>query len=107
MSSDDPRPTMRVTSIALDRDELPAQITVVMSTEIVDRIRRDGFDLNPTHTGTRFEWTTTMPVALAARICKHFGGMPPSLDGLTSEIYECLSSLFNRFYDDGVDGYGR
>lgn len=105
--STDERPAMRVTNIALDRDELPARITAVMSTEIVDRVRQDGFDLDLRHTGTRFEWTTTMPVGLAARIVKHFGGMPPSADGVTHEIYECLSSLFNRFYDDGVDGYGR
>lgn len=101
MTTDPDQPTMRVTNIALDYDELPREITVIMSQSIADRINQDqaGF---PAVAGE----PVTVPIQLAGRVAKHFGGLPPSEDGVTGEIWGCLTGVvFNRFWEGGLDEY--
>lgn len=67
----------RITNIAFGEDEYPAEVTVVMSIDI------------------------------AAAVVRHFGALSPS-SVETTELYHALTSrVFNAFWDDGVDGYGR
>lgn len=60
--------------------------------------------------------TVEMTIEEAAAIAKTFGGMSyttfhqkfPGLGTEFSEIYGCLvGEVFNRFWDDGVDGFLR
>lgn len=98
----DEQPTMRVTNIALDHEEMPREITVIMSGSIADRINQE--------IGTN---GVTMPagepiglsIYTAARIAKHFGNLTPS-DAVTCEVWACLTGVvFNRFWDGGLDEY--
>lgn len=98
----DEKPTMRVTNIALDHDEMPREITVIMSADVADRINRE--------MGTNgVAMPTGEPIGLSiyttARIAKYFGRLTPS-DDVTHEIWDCLTGVvFNRFWDGGLDDY--
>lgn len=69
------------------------------------------------NTGRPKTVTVKMSLDEAAAIAKTFGTMslngfrekfPTLPDDTNSEIYGCLvGELFNRFWDDGVDGYIR
>lgn len=49
--------------------------------------------------------TVVLTTAEAAAIAKWAGSLTPNT-AETSSLYLCLmSGLFNRFYEDGVDGY--
>lgn len=94
------KPTMRVTNIALDYDETPREITVVASAPIADRI-------NEYMGGPSFaaDEPISLPIYHVARIARHFGRLP-SPDEVTSEIWLCLTgTVFNRFWDGGLDDY--
>ncbi|MFD9903936.1 hypothetical protein [Streptomyces sp. NPDC059063] len=72
---------MNVTQIVLNDDELPARLTA------------------------------ELPMTEAAFLARVVGAMTPAeaeavMPGggaALNQVYECLSSLFNRFYDDGVN----
>lgn len=59
--------------------------------------------------------TVEMSISEAAAIAKVFGGLSPKsfsekvpalTNGEHSEVYGCLvGEVFNRFWDDGVDGF--
>jgi hypothetical protein len=54
--------------------------------------------------------TAELTVEEAAQIAKWTGSLSPvtGMTGETSELYGALTgSVFNRFWDDGVDGYLR
>lgn len=92
--------TMRVTNIALDYNEMPREITVIMSAPAADRLGEftghgDGFAADE---------PINLPILAAARIARHFSSTPPS-DEVTSEIYYCLANVFKRFWDGGLDEY--
>jgi hypothetical protein len=92
--------TMRVTNIALDYNEMPREITVIMSAPVADRLGEftghgDGFAADE---------PINLPILAAARIARHFGSTLPA-DDVTIEIWSRLSNLFNRFWDGGLGEY--
>jgi hypothetical protein len=67
--------TARISNIALDADEDPREVTVVLS------------------------------INVAAWLARHVGKLNPSTEE-SSALYDCLvGSLFNRFYEDGVNDW--
>jgi hypothetical protein len=89
--------TMRVTNIALDHDELPHSVTVVMSKPVADRLNH----IFPAVTSE----PCTISVQLAAKVARQFGSMP-SPDEVVHEIWSCLTGVvFNRFWEAGLDEY--
>jgi hypothetical protein len=73
------RPTEpRVTNISLDAEQMPATITL------------------------------DLPIQHAAAIAHILGQAAPGKNGFSrhvTDVYFCLSSIFDRFWDDGLDGY--
>ncbi|MEU8158064.1 hypothetical protein AB0B94_30795 [Micromonospora sp. NPDC048986] len=69
--------TPRITSIALDENEMPDAITVLL------------------------------PVRHAATIVQKFGALSRATGGTeeTSDLYDCLNSLFNTFWEGRVNDY--
>jgi hypothetical protein len=69
------------------------------------RVRR--IDLGKDDRPTRF--TVVMDMENAAEIVERFGKLSPATGGneATSELYDALSSAFNCFWDNGVDGFRR
>lgn len=99
----EPPPSMRVTNIALDFNELPREITVIASEVVAERINEQYDDGH----GARFvaQEPVTLPIATAAEIAQHFGRIP-SPDDTVREIWSCLTgSVFNRFWDGGLFDY--
>jgi hypothetical protein len=94
------KPTMRVTNIALDYEEMPREFTLIASAPVADRLGEftghgDGFAA-----GEPFN----LAIHHAAQIAQHFGSTTPA-DDVTSEIWDCLVNVFNRFWDGGLEEY--
>lgn len=97
------KPSMRVTNIALDFNELPREITVIASPEVADRINEQYVDGH----GARFAGhePVDLPIAVAAGIAQHFGRIP-SGDDVVRAIWSCLTGVvFNRFWYGGLFDY--
>jgi|SRR5688572_17935827 len=105
MSSASGDPMMRTRSIVLDDDEMPIEITVEMDTAVKDALYgRVGAGI-PVLLGGGV-WRVTLPVRVAADIVRWSGRLvAPEQTEATSEAYSCLTNVFNRFWDEGVDGY--
>ncbi|WP_405095765.1 hypothetical protein [Micromonospora sp. NBC_01412] len=48
--------------------------------------------------------TLQLPIHHAALVARAMGELPT---GQAAEVYFCLSLMFDRFYQDGLDGYGK
>ena len=97
------KPDMRITNIALDFDQLPTFIRVVMTTDVAVRIRTSVDTAGAAWAGD-LRWVE-LPAGVAAKVCKHFGTLPDP-DEVTAVITDCLAgALFNRFFRDGVNDY--
>jgi hypothetical protein len=67
----------RLTNISLDEEEMPAAVTLLL------------------------------PTRHAAEIVRQFGRLSGATGGTkeTTDLYDCLNSLFNTFYENGVHDY--
>lgn len=81
------KPTMRVTNIALDHDELPREITVVASAPVAARI-------NEYMGGPSFaaDEPINLSIHQASWVARHFGSMVPT-DEVTDKIWGCLTGV--------------
>lgn len=93
---------MRVTRIELDGKEMPEEVTVRMSRSVSTRLLHAG-PAGCLMRGTFLpdQVTVTWPIAMAVKVAQRYGQMTPT-DDVIGEVYGCLSSLCNRFWDGGV-----
>lgn len=111
---------MRITSIDLDAEELPMQVSVRMTWDVWDRLCRDQKAVRTAaqrgHTlyldGTNEDyWADRFPITWVAGVAELYGRVP--IDDadpdsrVAQEIYRCLSSFCCRFWQDGVEDVPR
>ncbi len=100
---------MRVKSIHLDRHENLELITVILSRKELRFIEENielpyALHAQETASGIKLK----LPVLTAATILRHCGRLSPATSPnhkISSELYDGLASVLNKFYDDGYGEY--
>lgn len=113
------KPSMRITRVDLDEEEMPETVYVRMTWDVYDRLCRDRKALRDRALPDRPAaevfadtsvswWADSFPITWVASVAKHYGCVPIDDAGpesrVAQEIYRCLSSFCCRFWEDGADG---
>lgn len=106
------KPSMRITRIDLDDEEMPKTVSVRMTWDVWDRLCRDHKALRSVAqpeappawaTGTVTDWwLDRFPITWVGSTARFYAAMVPD-EGTGSEIYRCLSLLCCRFWEGGAD----
>lgn len=94
------KPICRATRIDLDEDEMPETVHLLMSDDVVRRVREE-FDLEVT-SGVHALLAARLPMAILADMGRHLGRIS-GLDAAVVESYYCVANLANRFWDNGLN----
>lgn len=89
----------RCIRIDLDDEEMPAMLTIVMTDDVLERVRRD-FDLDAARRVDRL-MEAHLYMARAADIARHYGRTVATTDPGVA-LYDCVGKVAARFWDCGL-----